>query len=539
MVSERAWTPLVTLGLPVYNGEKYVEAAIRGMQAQTWRRLEILISDNASTDRTEVICRRLAAQDPRIRYVRQIHNIGAAANFEYLVRLASGELFAWCAHDDVRLPRFVEACVAELERRPDAVLCNSQIVFLDSDGRVLPDRLDLNYETRSTTRPDRVKRIIGLFGWTEIYGLIRRDALLKALPSEQVWGSDVVLSMKLLMVGEFGKVEEPLFHYRIKDHDPTPQELMTAVLGRSYDRLDPYTQMFQRLARVAIGAADEHRERASMLWVFLEAATDSRQYFWRRILEGEHRMTLRLYEAPLSRRVLEWLEQSIPGHREGRGRGVLSLLLAGAGRVMVVVSDERGLEELARVADALRSHDPKVEVAVLCPESFAVQAAKMSACSEVIVASGHPDGAAEVLQEVRHWRPRLVVWRTFGRDGWVEKVALESGAPVGIVASPERPRARRSLIGGRSDRLRSRWTYVIPSRTDGTELVDFIAGGETRDAGRARKIPVVQEALLRVMHGLLSLKSDAARPLRSLKSALRPAFPRSPSRETAATKDGS
>lgn len=538
MTSERAWTPLVTLGLPVYNGEKYVEAVVRGMQAQTWQRLELLISDNASTDSTGTICRRLAAEDPRIRYVRQADNIGAAANFAFLAHLASGELFAWCAHDDVRLPRFVEACVAELERRPDAVLCNSQIIFLDPGGRMLPDRQDLNYETRSTIRPDRAKRLIRFSGWAEMYGLIRRDALLKCLPLEPVWGGDVVLSMKLLMMGEFAKVEEPLFHYRMKEQYPTPQETMSAVLARSYDRLDPYTEMFRELARVALGAADSHRERADMLWVFLEAATESGEYGWRRTLEGEHRRTLRLYEAPLSRRALEWLEQSIPGHSEDRGRGVQTLLLAGAGRVMLVVSDERGLEEIGLVAHALRRHDPKVEIAILCPKPWAAKAARISACSEVFALGGHSDGAARDLEQVRQWRPRLVVWRAFGRDGWADKIALESGAPVGIVVSPERPSARRSWIGGRSDRLRSRWTYAIPSRTDGTELVDFIVGGEIHDAGGARKIPVGEEAWLRATDRLFGRKSATARRLRNPRNALRRAFPRRPSTEAGAAKDG-
>jgi glycosyltransferase involved in cell wall biosynthesis len=82
--------PLVTLGLPVYNGEKYIEQALQSLKAQTWPALEILISDNASTDGTAAICQRLAEGDARIRYIRQPTNIGAKNNFDFLVEEARG-----------------------------------------------------------------------------------------------------------------------------------------------------------------------------------------------------------------------------------------------------------------------------------------------------------------------------------------------------------------------------------------------------------------------------------------------------------------
>src|SRR3954452_19417915 len=95
-------TPLVTIGFPVYNGGEQFEAALDALRAQTWRNLDILISDNASTDQTEAICRRAAAEGDRIRYVRQPRNLGPTGNFNFVRKQRKGEFFAWAAHDDVR-----------------------------------------------------------------------------------------------------------------------------------------------------------------------------------------------------------------------------------------------------------------------------------------------------------------------------------------------------------------------------------------------------------------------------------------------------
>src|SRR3954454_13625589 len=87
--------PRLTIGLPVHNGERYLEESLTALMKQTFSDFELIISDNASTDGTEAICRRHADQDPRIRYIRQSHNLGAADNHNLLVPLARGEYFKW------------------------------------------------------------------------------------------------------------------------------------------------------------------------------------------------------------------------------------------------------------------------------------------------------------------------------------------------------------------------------------------------------------------------------------------------------------
>lgn len=119
--------PACSIGLPVYNGENYLEQAIQSVLAQTFQDFELIISDNASTDGTEAICRRFAEQDPRILYVRQPRNIGAAKNYNYTFHLARGEYFNWLAHvrRGILLPVAVSTTVIL------AVGISSQLFFFD------------------------------------------------------------------------------------------------------------------------------------------------------------------------------------------------------------------------------------------------------------------------------------------------------------------------------------------------------------------------------------------------------------------------
>jgi glycosyltransferase involved in cell wall biosynthesis len=110
--------PKVSIGMPVYNREPYIPAVLDSVLSQTYRDFELLISDNASTDRTEAIGREYAARDSRIRYVRNATNLGLAGNYNSVFRLAVGEYFRWVAGDDLCAPESLAACVEVLDRAP-------------------------------------------------------------------------------------------------------------------------------------------------------------------------------------------------------------------------------------------------------------------------------------------------------------------------------------------------------------------------------------------------------------------------------------
>lgn len=209
-------TALVSVGLPVFNGEPYLRAAIESILAQEYRTLELIISDNASTDRTEAICREYVARDARVRYVRAGVNRGAVQNFASVLELARGEYFMWAAYDDLRHPAYVDRCVAELAARPDAVLCCTSVAFVDEKGRPDDDPdLPRGIRPAGKTPVARVRQIARANFWYDFYGLMRMDVLRDTRGPLPVWGFDVVLTVEMCMRGSVIAVEEPLFIYRV------------------------------------------------------------------------------------------------------------------------------------------------------------------------------------------------------------------------------------------------------------------------------------------------------------------------------------
>lgn len=123
--------PKVSIGMPVFNGEQFIRKALDSVLEQSFSDFELIISDNASTDATEYICRGYAARDQRIRYVRQSTNLGAAANFKFVFGDARGEYFMWAACDDTRSPDFIELNVKYLSENQEYVASTSPSGFDD------------------------------------------------------------------------------------------------------------------------------------------------------------------------------------------------------------------------------------------------------------------------------------------------------------------------------------------------------------------------------------------------------------------------
>ncbi len=114
--------PLVTIGIPVYNGARLLRRALDAILAQDYPNLEIIISDNASTDRSPELIRDFLSRREGARMIRQERNIGASGNFEFLMSEAKGKYFFWASCDDYWHPRFVSKNVAQLESAPEAGL---------------------------------------------------------------------------------------------------------------------------------------------------------------------------------------------------------------------------------------------------------------------------------------------------------------------------------------------------------------------------------------------------------------------------------
>ena len=209
-------TPKVTIGLPVHNGERYVAEAIQSILAQTYDNIELIISDNASTDRTEEICRRYAAQDPRVRYYRQAVNLGAAPNFNRVFESSgASRYFKWAAHDDWIAPNYLEECVGTLEADPAAVLCQSLIENVNADGQRL-GTYDHTAAGNGSARPsDRFWARLKNPRCMEVFGVIRSDALAATGMIASYAGGDRSLLLELALRGRFLLVRQHLFFHRI------------------------------------------------------------------------------------------------------------------------------------------------------------------------------------------------------------------------------------------------------------------------------------------------------------------------------------
>ena len=202
--------PRVSIGMPVFNGERYLEEAVRSILAQTFRDFELLICDNASTDGTEAIARRLAAGDDRIRYIRNEENIGAAPNFNRVVEFAKGEYFKWAAHDDLCEPACLERLVEVLDSDPDTVIAFSNTTIIDADSEPIePYDFDLGADVPSAD--DRLRAVLVRHKCFEIFGLIRL-AVLRQTPLIGAYShGDGVLLAELALHGKFTEVPEALF----------------------------------------------------------------------------------------------------------------------------------------------------------------------------------------------------------------------------------------------------------------------------------------------------------------------------------------
>lgn len=210
--------PLVSVGIPVYNGEKFLEDALDSLLGQTYAHLEIIIFDNASTDRTASICENYAAKDPRIRYLRNAENLGAARNYNLTVEYASGHYFKWAAHDDVCAPTFIERCVQVLEQEPTVVVAYPKTIVIDEHGAMTNRFFEDLYNIRGSQPHGRFKQFTRTpLDCNAVFGVIRLDVLRKTPCIGPYESSDRVLLGELALLGEIAEVPERLFLRRYHD----------------------------------------------------------------------------------------------------------------------------------------------------------------------------------------------------------------------------------------------------------------------------------------------------------------------------------
>lgn len=222
--------PRLSVGLPVYNGQKYLPEALDSLLAQSYSDFELIISDNASTDRTEEICRQYLARDPRIRYFRHAVNRGAVPNHNFVVEQARGEFFKWASHDDLYGRDLLLRCIEALDANPEIVLSHAWEAFIDADGNTL-HRVDYRLATDSQSAPERFRSMLFLRGGDDIYGVMRTKVLRRTSLHGSYHHADRTLVAELSLHGPFYQVPEVLYFRR--DHPNRAERARTTKRARA------------------------------------------------------------------------------------------------------------------------------------------------------------------------------------------------------------------------------------------------------------------------------------------------------------------
>jgi glycosyltransferase involved in cell wall biosynthesis len=307
--------PTISVGLPVYNGERYLQESIDSILAQTYTDFELIISDNASTDGTEEICRRYAAGDARVRYHRNQRNIGGGQNHCRVFSLAMGKYFRFAAHDDVCAPQLFAHCLEALELHPEAVLSYPIIVRIDAEGRSIGE-----IRQQKGAAPEPHVRFEDLTAGDHdcaiIYGLIRSDVLADIerktglLPPYSQ--ADRTLLGQLSLYGPFVQVVQPLFSKRYHPamsigQFPGGRERMAWYRPPDEDPISlPFWQEFLHYLRVIGTAPLSPAERLRcyrrvLRWLSVERG-------WGKLLKDLYYAGLKLLRSTTARRRHERIE---------------------------------------------------------------------------------------------------------------------------------------------------------------------------------------------------------------------------------------
>jgi glycosyltransferase involved in cell wall biosynthesis len=205
--------PLVNIGMPVYNAEKFIRLALDSLLKQDYEHFELIISDNQSTDSTQEICLDYMARDKRIRYYRNDMNVGAIKNFNKVFELSRGEYFMWHAHDDYREPNYISSCLKIMEKNPNVILCCTDALLDENGGH---RRLQENFSTIAMPLNRRFRKILWNNSCASIYGLMRSHILRKTGLLKSVFGPDNLLLAELSIMGEFFQLPLTLFKMNIR-----------------------------------------------------------------------------------------------------------------------------------------------------------------------------------------------------------------------------------------------------------------------------------------------------------------------------------
>lgn len=208
--------PLLSVGLPVFNGAERIGRTLDSLLAQGCDDIEIIISDNGSTDQTRESCEAYARRDKRVRYYRNASNIGVNRNHDRVFELAKGTYFTWSADDVEYLPGMLKRCVETMNQASSAVVLVYPRCEMICSGKAAPSP---DGESIASNAPQPHQRLVAVVRHVvmvnQLYGVMKREVLGKTRLNGLYPSSDYVLLAELAMLGEIREIPEVLMRRRI------------------------------------------------------------------------------------------------------------------------------------------------------------------------------------------------------------------------------------------------------------------------------------------------------------------------------------
>ena len=243
----------ISIGLPVFNGEKFLEKRIKNILEQKFTDFELIISNNGSIDCSDQICRFFAEQDKRIIYFNQNNNQGAIWNFNFVLNKAKSEYFVWAGVDDIWNEDFISETLNFLEHNNEFVGCISNVESYDSDPEIKSTNLKIfqifkkirvgryGVEDAAGKYEKKIKIYLKRNSAQAIYGVYKTDAIRKSFINQSFLGVDLAIILNILKFGDFHVIEKNLIKFYMKGFSSQGIRASTRKLGHSlFGKIFPY-----------------------------------------------------------------------------------------------------------------------------------------------------------------------------------------------------------------------------------------------------------------------------------------------------------
>lgn len=244
----------VSVLLPVWNEEQWLRKRIDSILSQDWEDFELIISDNASTDRTEDICRYYAKTDRRIKYWRQKDNIGGAKNFEFTLEQSLGEYVTFAGGHDLWSSNYIRALKEKLDAKQKVVVSFAKVAWIDSDDNPLEKHRGI-YCTEGVSSP--IRRF-NLYMWADqnpIYGMMRREPASEAWPTNDYIVGGQIFLQRMAILGQFAYVPEATFYRRENRKKETREERLARYQSSLFDKRGGVRRRFWKSAFAVVSSA--------------------------------------------------------------------------------------------------------------------------------------------------------------------------------------------------------------------------------------------------------------------------------------------